>query len=217
MRVIIVGCGRVGSNLANALSAERHTVVVIDRSPLSFGRLSREFNGQMLTGVGFDRDILQKADIEGAEALAATTDSDNVNIVVAVTAKQTFKVPRVVARIYDPQAAEIYRREGIPTVTPTLLAANTMKAMIAHPQLGIVSPLGSGEVKLIEIEAAKPLAGRTVQDLTLAGESVVHAVVRRGQALIPRADTRLEVGDVLHISVATQAIAEFEKLLAHSR
>jgi trk system potassium uptake protein TrkA len=215
MRVIIVGCGRVGANLANALSAERHQVVVIDRNPLSFGRLSREFNGQMLTGVGFDREILMKADIEGADALAATTDSDNVNIVVAVTAKETFKVPRVVARIYDPQAAEIYRREGIPTVTPTLLAANTMKAMIAHPQLVILSALGSGEVKFLEAEVTKPLAGRTVQDLTIPGECLVHGMVRRGQAMIPRADTRLEAGDVLHISVATRAIATLEKLLTH--
>ncbi len=215
MRVIIVGCGRVGANLANALSAERHQVVVIDRNPLSFGRLSREFSGQMLTGVGFDRDILMKADIEGADALAATTDSDNVNIVVAVTAKETFKVPRVVARIYDPQAAEIYRREGIPTVTPTLLAANTMKAMIAHPQLVVAAALGSGEVKFLEAEVTKPLAGRTVQDLTIPGESLVYGLVRRGQAMIPGVDTRLEAGDVLHISVATRAIATLEKLLAH--
>ncbi len=215
MRVVIVGCGRVGANLANALSAERHSVVVIDRNPLSFGRLSRDFTGQMLTGVGFDRAILQKADIEGADALAATTDSDNVNIVVAVTAKGTFQVPRVVARIYDPEAAEIYRREGIPTVTPTLLAANTMKAMIAHPQLVILSALGSGEVKVLEAEVPKPLAGRTVQDLILPGESLVHALVRRGQAMIPRADTRVEAGDVLHLTVATRAITNLEKLLAH--
>lgn len=213
MRVIIVGCGRVGANLANALSAERHGVVVIDRDPLSFGRLSREFDGQMLTGVGFDRAILEKADIEGADALAATTDSDNVNIVVAVSAKETFKVPRVVARIYDPQAAEIYRREGIPTVSPTLLAANTMKVMIAHPQIVVVSTVGSGEVKLLQIEVTKPLAGRTVQDLTLAEEFLVHAMVRRGQAMIPRADTRLEAGDVLHITVAARAVANLERLL----
>jgi trk system potassium uptake protein TrkA len=214
MRVIIVGCGRVGANLANALSAERHTVVVIDRNPLSFGRLSRDFNGQMLTGVGFDREILQKADIEGADALAATTDSDNVNIVVAVTAKETFKVPHVVARIYDPQAAEIYRREGIPTVTPTLLAANTMKAMIAHPPLVILSILGSGEVKLVQAEVSKPVAGRTVKELTVPGESVVHAIVRRGQAVIPRPDSRVETGDILHIAITVRAIPNLEKLLS---
>jgi trk system potassium uptake protein TrkA len=215
MRIIIVGCGRVGSELANALSAERHEVVIIDRSPLSFGRLSRDFSGRMLTGVGFDREVLQKADIEGADALAATTDSDNVNIVVAVTAKETFKVPHVVARIYDPQAAEIYRREGIPTVTPTLMAANTMKTMISHPRLAKLATCGSGEVEFITIQVPKGLAGRTVQDLIIPGESLVSALVRRGQASIPTADTRLEAEDELHVAVAAKALPKFDKLLAH--
>jgi trk system potassium uptake protein TrkA len=214
MRVIIVGCGRVGSELANALSAERHDVVVIDRNPLSFGRLSRDFGGRMLTGVGFDREILQKADIEGADALAATTDSDNVNIVVAVTAKETFEVPHVVARIYDPEAAEIYRREGIPTVTPTLMAANTMKTMISHPRLAKLATCGSGEVEFITIQVPKGLAGRTVQDLIIPGESLVSALVRRGQASIPTADTRLEAEDELHVAVAAKALPKFDKLLA---
>lgn len=215
MRVIIVGCGRVGSELASALSAEKHEVVVIDRNPLSFGRLSRNFGGRMLTGVGFDREILQNADIEGAQALAATTDSDNVNIVVAVTAKETFKVPHVVARIYDPLTAEIYRREGIPTVTPTVWAANTMKMMIVHPPLASLSTCGCGEVQFLTVEVPKPLAGRTVQDLNLPGEALVGAVVRRGQAMIAKTDTRLETGDVLHITAAVTAIPELEKLLAH--
>jgi trk system potassium uptake protein TrkA len=215
MRVIIVGCGRVGSGLANALSAERHEVVIIDRSPLSFGRLSRDFSGRMLMGVGFDREILQKADIEGADALAATTDSDNVNIVVAVTAKETFKVPHVVARIYDPQAAEIYRREGIPTVTPTLMAANSMKTMISHPRLAKLATCGSGEVEFITIQVPKGLAGRTVQDLIIPGESLVSALVRRGQASIPSADTRLEAEDELHVAVAAKALPKFDKLLAY--
>jgi trk system potassium uptake protein TrkA len=215
MRVIIVGCGRVGANLANALSAERHEVAVIDRNPLSFGRLSQQFNGRMLTGVGFDREILQKADIEGADALAATTDSDNVNIVVAVTAKETFKVPHVVARIYNPQAAEIYRREGIPTVTPTIMAANAMKTMIAHPRLAKLATCGSGEVEFIAIEVPKALAGRTIQDLTIPGESLVSALVRRGQAMIPTAETRLEPEDELHVAVAVKAIPRLDKLLAH--
>ena len=215
MRVIIVGCGRVGSELANALSAERHEVVVIDRNPLSFGRLSRAFEGRMLTGVGFDRDTLHKADIEGTQALAATTDSDNVNIVVAVTAKETFKVPHVVARIYDPLTAEIYRREGIPSVTPTIWAASTMKTLIVHPPLASLSTCGSGEVQFLTVEVPRALAGRTVQDLTLPGEALVGAVVRRGQAMIATTNTRLEVGDILHITAAVTAIPKLEKLLAH--
>jgi trk system potassium uptake protein TrkA len=215
MRVIIVGCGRVGAELANALSAERHDVVVIDRNPQSFSRLSRTFNGRMLTGIGFDRDILQKADIESADALAATTDKDNVNIVVAVTAKEHFKVPLVVARIYDPQAAEIYRREGIPTVTPTTWAAETMKTMIVHPQFTTASVAGSGEVEFLKLEVAKPLVGQTVAALTMPGESLVSALVRRGKAMIPATDARLEAGDVLHLAVLTAAIPKLKKLVAH--
>jgi len=215
MRVIIVGCGRVGAELANALCAEGHDVVVIDRNPLSFGRLSRTFSGRMLTGVGFDQDVLQKADIESADALAATTDSDNVNIVVAVTAKEAFRVPHVVARIYDPQAAEIYRHEGIPTVTPTLWAANTMRTMIAHPRLAKLTTCGSGEVEFITIEVPKELSGRTIQNLTIPGESVVSAIVRRGQAMIPTAQTRLEPEDEVHVTVAVTAIPKLDKLLAH--
>lgn len=215
MRVIIVGCGRVGSHLANTLSAERHAVVIIDKSPLSFGRLSREFSGRMLTGVGFDREVLEKAEIEGADALAATTDSDNANIVVAVTAKETFKVPHVVARIYNPQAADIYRREGIPTVTPTLWAANTMKTMIVNPSLTAVATLGSGEVESVMVEIPKALAGRTVKDFTIPGESVVGALVRRGQAMIPSAETKLELGDELHVTALVSAMPKLEKLIAH--
>jgi len=215
MRVIIVGCGRVGSHLANALSAERHEVVVVDMNPLSFSRLSREFGGRMLTGIGFDRDILQKADVEGADALAATTDSDNVNIVVAVTAKETFKVPHVVARIYNPQAAEIYRREGIPTVTPTLWAANTMKTMIANPSLSAVATLGSGEVESVMLEIPKGLAGRKVKDFIIPGESVVGALVRRGRAELPSAEAKLELGDKLHITAVVSAVPKLEKLISH--
>lgn len=215
MRVVIVGCGRVGSNLANSLSAERHEVVVIDKSPSSFSRLSRDFTGRMLTGIGFDREILQKADIESAEALAATTDSDNVNIVVAVTAKETFKVPHVVARIYNAQAAEIYRREGIPTVTPTLWAANTMKTMLVTASLSVVATLGGGEVETVCLAVPKILAGRTVAELTSPGEVAVDALVRRGQAVIPLPETALEVGDQLQVTALVSALAKLAKLIAH--
>jgi len=214
MRVIIIGCGRVGSHLANVLSAERHDVVIIDSNSQSFRRLSREFNGRMLTGVGFDRDILQKADVEGADALAATTDSDNVNIVSAVTAKDVFHVPHVVARVYDPQVAEIYRREGIPTVTPTSWAANTMKTMITTPHLTAVATLGSGEVEFVAIEVTKTLAGRSLQDLVLPGESALGAVVRRGQAMLAAPNARLEFEDQVYLTVAVGAIPKLEKLLS---
>jgi trk system potassium uptake protein TrkA len=215
MRVIVVGCGRVGSQLANTLSAERHEVVVIDRNPGSFANLSREFAGRMLTGVGFDRAILQKADIEGANALAATTDSDNVNIVVAVTAKETFQVAHVVARIYNPQAAEIYRREGIPTVTPTLWAANTMKTMLVAASLTPVATLGSGEVESVTLQVPKSLAGRRVSDVAKPGQIAVGALLRKGQAIVPTGETVLEAEDQLYVTAVVPALSTLERLIAH--
>lgn len=217
MRVIVVGCGRVGSHLANTLAAERHHVVVIDSNPTSFGRLGSEFTGRMITGVGFDRDVLLQAEIEGSDALAATTDSDNTNLVVTVTAKETFRVPHVVARIYDARAAEIYRREGIPTVTPTLWGANTMRAMISEARLGAVTTFGSGEVYGMQVQIPARLAGRPARDFNLPGESTLGILVRRGAAAIPSPDTRLEAGDVLHIAAVAAAVPRLEKLLGRER
>jgi trk system potassium uptake protein TrkA len=214
MRVIVVGCGRVGSHLANSLAAEGHHVVVIDSNPASFGRLGSDFTGRMITGVGFDRDVLVQAEIEGSDALAATTDSDNTNLVVAVTAKETFRVPHVVARIYYARAAEIYRREGIPTVTPTLWGANTMRAMISEARLGTVTTFGSGEVYGLQVQIPARLAGRPIRDFILPGQSTSGILVRRGSATIPSPETRLEAGDVLHIAAAAEAVPKLEKLLA---
>ena len=108
MHVVIVGCGRVGSSLAHNLIGEGHTVAIIDRKPAAFERLGGDFTGQQLIGIGFDRDLLVKAGIERAEALAAVTNGDNSNILVARVARETFGIERVVARIYDPQRAAVY-------------------------------------------------------------------------------------------------------------
>ena len=116
MHVVVVGCGRVGSGLAMTLEEQGHTVAVIDRKSEAFRRLPEDFQGQRIQGVGFDQDRLRQAGIERAEALAAVTNGDNSNIVVARVAREAFRVERVVARIYDQRRAAIYERLGIPTV-----------------------------------------------------------------------------------------------------
>ena len=116
MHVVIVGCGRVGSSLARELVALGHTVAVIDRKPEAFVRLGDDFKGQKITGIGFDHDTLISAGIEHADALAAVTNGDNSNILVARVAREKFSIERVVARIYDPKRAAIYERVGIATV-----------------------------------------------------------------------------------------------------
>lgn len=119
MKVIIMGCGRVGEQLANLMSAEGHQVTVIDYEQDALNRLGQNFPGQLIKGVGFDHDVLLNAGIETADAFAATSSSDNANILAARIARNIYHVPRVVARLYDPRRAEIYQRLGLRTISST--------------------------------------------------------------------------------------------------
>ncbi len=111
-----MGCGRVGSTLARSLEDRNHTVSVIDSEPDAFRRLGPDFNGDRVTGYGFDQAVLEKAGIRRADAFAAVSSGDNSNIIAARVARETFGIQQVVARIYDPGRAEVYQRLGITTV-----------------------------------------------------------------------------------------------------
>src|SRR5688572_12896374 len=124
MKIIVIGCGRLGSGLAQALSLWGHQVIAIDNDPTTFTRLETGFKGQTLTGFGFDREVLLQAGIERTDGLAAMTASDEVNLVTARMAHQFFRVPRVVARVYDPRKAAIYQRLGVQTITPVTWGVN---------------------------------------------------------------------------------------------
>jgi trk system potassium uptake protein TrkA len=213
MRVIIVGCGRVGSLLTQLLEQEDHQVVVVDKNASAFQRLPRNFRGQTVTGVGFDRDVLRAAGIERADAFAAVTSGDNSNFVAASVARDTFRVPTVVARIYDPQREQIYRRLGIRTISSTAWGAQKIKRLLIGADLHGSSELGNGEVELIEARVSSLVAGRPVRDLSLPGEAMLFAVVRGGRAFIPTVGTILEEGDLMHISVDRGAIDKLEGLL----
>jgi hypothetical protein len=119
MRVIIVGCGRMGSELANSLWHDGHDVTVVDKDPRAFYRLGAAFKGATIEGIGFDRDVLIRAGVERADALAATTSGDNSNVITARVARNVFRVPKVIARLYDPRRADIYQRLGLQTVSST--------------------------------------------------------------------------------------------------
>ena len=123
MRVIILGCGRVGSTLALMLTSEGHDVGIIDMEPASFRRLGENFGGRAVSGIGINAETLKEAGIENADAFLAVTNGDNTNIMAAQIAKTLFRVPRVMARIYDPLRAEVYREVGIETLCITTLGA----------------------------------------------------------------------------------------------
>lgn len=214
MHVVVVGCGRVGAGLAGACEEMGHTVAVIDRREKAFVRLAQDFGGRTVVGVGFDRDRLRDAGIEEAGALAAVTNGDNSNILVARVARETFGVERVVARIYDPRRAAIYERVGIPTIATVQWATERVLHRILpdRPTSDWVDP--SAKVLLVERPVPPPWAGHPVLDIEQPGRSRLVGLTRLGVACIPTADLVAQEGDVIHVAVSGDETDEFERHLA---
>lgn len=213
MQIIIMGCGRVGSQTANLLSEAGHKISIIDIDPKSFNRLGKSFNGQTVLGFGYDKDVLEKAGVEEADAFAALTPGDNRNIVGALIAKREYKVPIVVARIYDPVRAIVYNKLGITTISPTRWAANKIKELICHNDINSQISLGNGEVEIIEIEVPHGIAGFTYEKINVPGEIMVTAVTRLGRAFVPVVGSEIKEGDIMHVSVASESIPKLKGFL----
>lgn len=213
MRVIIMGCGRVGTEVSQLLASEGHAVAVIDYNPAALERLGPAFRGRKVLGVGFDRNVLLEAGIEQADAFAATSSSDNANIVAARLARHLFQVPKVVARLYDPRRAEIYRRLGLVTISSTSWGAERIHELLTHGALDPLHSFGSGEVCLVTAELPPHLAGRSVRDLTIPNEITVVALTRDGRAFIPLTGAQLQAGDQLHLVVLAAALERLESWL----
>ena len=142
--MIVVGCGRMGAELALALAREGKEVTVVDRDRRAFARLGAGFAGATVEGVGFDRDVLLRAGVERSDALAALTSGDNANIVTARIARTIFRVPKVVARVYDPRRAEIYTRLGLQTVSTTAWGVSRMQQLLVHGELNVIRSSARG-------------------------------------------------------------------------
>ncbi len=213
MKFVIVGCGRVGARLGSDLSRAGHDVAVIDRDPVAFQRLSASYRGQTIEGVGFDRDALIRAGIERADGFASVTNGDNTNIVSARVARYIFRVPMVVTRIYDPRRAEIYRRLGIQTISPTDWGASRIGEILLHPRLATLMTMGNGEVSLVQVAVPEHLAGHQVDELAIPGQICIAALVRDGRASLPTPGTRFRLGDLLYISVDTLVMPRLEEML----
>lgn len=213
MKVIVGGCGRVGSMLAIRFAAEGHDVVVVDKNPAAFSRLGKRFSGETVRGVVFDRDALDAAGMDRADAYIAVTSGDNSNVVSATVAREIYRVPKVVARIFDPRRAEIYRRLGIQTVSSVHWATNEIVSLVVYPHLVRDVALGDGEVQLVKISVHARLAGRLVNDLAVPSQIQPVAVVRAGTSFIPTGQEPLLEGDVLEVAVAASSMANFERMV----
>jgi len=213
MKIIVVGCGRMGSGLAETLNRKGHSVTVIDLDPTAFERLPSSFSGDKITGVGFDRDVLIKAGIERADGLAAVTTSDEANAVIARIASLIFRVPKVVARLYDQRKAEIYKRLGIQTIDPATWGITRVYDLLCYSQLNTVVTFGSGDVDVVEVEVPALLIGRTVRELTLPGEFIVTAITRDNKTFLPTLGTEFKKRDLLNIAVAVKSSDRLKAML----
>jgi trk system potassium uptake protein TrkA len=212
MRVVIMGCGRVGEQLARLLADEGHHVVMIDYDANALARLGPHFKGQTVKGVGFDRQVLVQAGIEQADAFAATSSSDNANIVAARIARNLFHVPRVVARLYDPRRAEIYRRLGLLTISSTTWGAERIRELLTSAELDPVATFGSGEVCLLSVDVPPQLVGHMVKNLTIPNEISVAAITREGRAFIPTTGSEFRQDDIVHLIILASAMDRFKTL-----
>ena len=213
MRIIVIGCGRVGAGLARDLAARHRTVVVVDRDPATFERLGPAAAGERLVGSGLDRRVLERAGIDRADGLAAVTGSDEVNAVVARLASRVFRVPRVVARLYDERAAELYLRLGIRAISPVAWGIQRLGDLLTFSELSPIASLGAGAVEVLEARIPATLARRTASELQVPGEVDVIAVTRHGTTALATAGTEFEEGDLVHLAVSSASKERLHVLL----
>ncbi|MFO7591902.1 MAG: NAD-binding protein [Acidimicrobiia bacterium] len=214
MHVVVVGCGRVGSELAGVLEHSGHSVAVVDKRASAFRRLPKTFSGQQVVGFGFDRDHLREAGIERADALAAVTSGDNSNILTARIARENFAIERVVARIYDPRRALIYQRLGIPTVaTVSWTTDQVLRQLIPTSERSHDWMDPSGKVAMTSIVIPAAWCGAKLSKLNEAGAFWLAAVSRFGAAEVVGTDTMGQDGDVLHFVAGVDDMAALQARL----
>jgi trk system potassium uptake protein TrkA len=206
MFLIVVGCGRVGSELAYRLFQAGHQVTVIDQVGKSFEHLHPEYRGRTVTGEVLAEDVLRKAGIEQADGLTAVTNSDSVNGVVGYVARTIFSVPNVVVRNYDPRFRELHEAFGLQTVASTAWGAQRIEELLHQVQGKSVFSAGNGEVEVYELHVPEAWSGRKLQDLLPPEGCLPVAVSRAGRATLPRSDSRLQAGDVVHVSATLAGI-----------
>jgi trk system potassium uptake protein TrkA len=217
MNIIVMGCGRVGSQVSQLLVRQGHAVTVIDHDANALARLGSDFKGRVVQGIGFDRNVLLEAGVETAEGFVAASSSDNANIVAARVARNIFRVPRVVARLYDPVRAEVYHRLGLTTISSTQWGAERIVEVVTHNDLDVIQVFGDGGTTMVRVEVPSRLNGYRVAQMNIPGEVLVTAITRDDHTFIPVSGTEFQEGDVLYLAVIPSAMTRLEEMLGLER
>ena len=213
MHMVVVGCGRVGSELAIALEREGCGVAVIDKNRHAFRRLPADFGGKAVLGFGFDRNHLEEAGIKEADGLAAVTSGDNSNILSARIARETYEIANVVARIYDPRRAVLYERLGIPTVATVAWTTDQVLRRLFPARSVVEWTDASGTVSLVERALPRQWAGHKLSALVDGDRVRLMALSRGGAARLPGPDIIGQEGDILHLVSRVDGLEELDQRL----
>lgn len=207
MNFIIVGCGRVGAELSHHLFKRGHQVVAVDSNKEAFNRLHPDFRGRTLEGEGLAESVLERAGIREADGLAAVTNSDTLNAVVAHTAREFYNVPVVVARNYDPNLRSVLEAFGLQIVGSTFWGAQRVEELLMNPLQKMVYSAGNGEVEVYEVRIPEEWNGRTLGELLdPLKQCYPVALSRAGRAFLPDAGMKLQTGDLLNVSSTFEGI-----------
>jgi trk system potassium uptake protein len=215
MNFIVVGCGRVGAELCDHLFKSGHHVVVVDINKEAFSRLHPDFRGRTLEGEGLAENVLERAGIREADGLAAVTNSDTLNAVVAHAAREFYNIPIVVARNYDPTLRGVIEAFGLQTVGSTTWGAQRVEELLLNPTEKVVYSTGNGEVEVYEVHIPDEWDGRTMGELlSPLGQCYPVALTRAGRASLPVPGTKLQTGDLLNVSSTFEGIRALTERLS---
>jgi trk system potassium uptake protein len=215
MNFIIVGCGRVGAELCYHLFKRGHQVVVVDINKEAFNRLHPDFRGRTLEGEGLAEGVLERAGIHEADGLAAVTNSDTLNAVVAHAARTIYNIPNVVARNYDPNLRVVIEAFGLQTVGSTYWGAQRVEELLMSPSQRMVYSAGNGEVEVYEVQIPEAWDGHTLGELLEPlTQCYPVALSRAGHSILPDPAMRLQTGDMLDISSTFEGIGELTARLS---
>lgn len=213
MNIIVVGCGRVGASLAYRLFLAGHQVAVIDRNAEAFLNLPTDFNGRLHEGDTLTQDVLVRAGIEQADALAVVTNSDALNAVVGHIAREEYHVRTVVARNYDPHFLSLFEEFNLQVVSSTSWGSQRIEELLYDSEMHTVFSTGNGEVEIYEFSIPQDWRGKSIEQVLPDKECVLLSITHAGRAMLPARDYIFQEGDVVHLSATFEGIKDIRSRL----
>ncbi len=213
MKILIVGCGKLGAGLALELYRKGHTISIIDKDEDSFYRLGADFNGTLVVGNGYDQKVLEEAEIEYADAMVCATGNDEINAVAAKIGKDKYYVKYVIARLYNPRKAKVYEALGIKAISTTGFSINRAIELLSYNMMDSLALLGNdASSEIVRIRATPNIDGMLVKEIN-DEKFKLFSIVRGESSFLPKDDDVIETNDILYFIIKTEAKRKLKILL----